>query len=79
MRSEANTIRVKLTGGTISYMTNKTNSTNTNSSGEQREAIVKKRYKAPSFRFESAFEVSALTCGKMSATEGACLHSRKAS
>jgi hypothetical protein len=79
MRSEANTIRVKLTGGTVRYMTNKTNTTNTDSSGEQREADVKKPYEAPSLRFESVFEVSALSCGKISATEGACHHSRKAS
>ena len=60
-------------------MTNKTNAENTDSSGEKCEAVVKKPYKAPSFRFESAFEVSALSCGKISATEGSCLHNRKAS
>jgi hypothetical protein len=39
----------------------------------------KKPYKSPSFRFESVFEVSALSCGKRFATEGTCVHSRKAS
>ena len=33
---------------------------------------AKKPYKAPSFRFESVFEVSALSCGKISHTEGNC-------
>ena len=39
----------------------------------------KKPYKSPSFRFESVFEVSALACGKRFATQGSCVHSRKAS
>ena len=39
----------------------------------------KKPYKEPSFRSESVFEVSALACGKVSGTQGSCLHSRKAS
>ena len=33
---------------------------------------AKKPYKAPSFRFESVFEVSALTCGKTAATQSDC-------
>jgi hypothetical protein len=33
---------------------------------------AKKPYKAPSFRFESVFEVSALSCGKVASTEGSC-------
>ena len=33
---------------------------------------AKKPYKAPSFRFESVFEVSALACGKIASTGGAC-------
>ncbi len=40
---------------------------------------AKKPYTTPSFRFESVFEVSALACGKMQATQGGCAHSRKAS
>jgi len=39
----------------------------------------KKPYKAPSFRFEPVFEVSALSCGKTFAGTGSCASSRKAS
>jgi len=39
----------------------------------------KKPYKAPSFRFETAFEVSALACGKLISLGGACKALRKAS
>jgi hypothetical protein len=39
----------------------------------------KKPYKAPSFRFEPVFEVSALACGKVFSTQASCSHSRKAS
>ena len=55
------------------------NVTNKDSSGEQHEAAVKKLYKAPSFRFDSVFEVTALSCGKISATQEACSKNRKAS
>ena len=54
-----------------------------NSSKDQaREATSaprKKPYKAPSFRFERVLEVSALACGKISATQASCVRSRKAS
>jgi hypothetical protein len=40
---------------------------------------AKKPYKAPSFRFQSVFEISALACGKMQTTQSSCAHSRKAS
>jgi hypothetical protein len=53
--------------------------TKKDSSGEQLEAAVKEPYKAPSFRFESVFEVTALSCGKISATQGDCNKNRKAS
>jgi hypothetical protein len=50
---------------------------------KEREAAAsspkKKQYKAPSFRFERVFEVSALACGKVFSTQGSCHHSRKAS
>jgi hypothetical protein len=50
---------------------------------KEREAVAstakKKPYKAPSFRFEPVFEVSALACGKVFASQGGCAHSRKAS
>ncbi len=32
----------------------------------------KKPYETPSFRFERVFEVSALSCGKVDTTQGAC-------
>jgi hypothetical protein len=35
------------------------------------DSKAKKPYKAPSFRFDSVFEVSALSCGKVS-TQGQC-------
>jgi len=42
-------------------------------------ATAKKPYTAPSFRYEPVFEISALACGKVQSTQGACRHSRKAS
>lgn len=39
---------------------------------EVADPTAKKPYKAPSFRFESVFEVSALSCGKINDTEGNC-------
>ena len=48
---------------------------NNPSEGKAREVTdptAKKPYKAPSFRFESVFEVSALSCGKINHTEGNC-------
>jgi hypothetical protein len=39
----------------------------------------KRPYKAPSFRFEIAFEVAALACGKTANVGGSCRVSRKAS
>jgi len=32
----------------------------------------KKPYQKPDFRFEKVFEVSALSCGKLSATQAQC-------
>jgi hypothetical protein len=56
---------------------------NDSTKDEQREAADsqnrKKPYTPPSFRFESVFEVSALACGKIFSSQGACFHSRKAS
>ena len=40
---------------------------------------AKKPYTAPSFRFESVFEISALSCGKVQTTQGSCAASKKAS
>ncbi len=39
----------------------------------------KKHYTVPSFEFETAFEVSALACGKVFSNETGCHFSRKAS
>ena len=65
-----------MTGGTVRDMENVTKK---DSASEPREAGVKKPYKAPSFRFEPVFEVAALACGKVFATQGGCRFSRKAS
>jgi hypothetical protein len=46
---------------------------------EEAASPTKKPYKAPSFRFEPVFEVSALACGKVFGTQGSCRSSRKAS
>lgn len=48
-------------------------------SGKKDSANGKKPYQPPSFRFESVFEISALSCGKIHATQSSCVHSRKAS
>jgi hypothetical protein len=45
----------------------------------EQAALTKKPYKPPSFRFEPVFEVAALACGKVFATQGGCHSSRKAS
>jgi len=39
----------------------------------------KKPYRAPAFRFEKVFEVSALTCGKVRGTQATCRTNRKVS
>ena len=57
-----------------------TDNTSSDKAREVAGLAAKKPYKAPSFRFESVFEVSALSCGKISPTEGNCTGlSRKAS
>jgi len=56
-----------------------TKMTNKDSSGKPREASGKKPYHAPAFRFERVFEVSALSCGKISATQASCRANRKVS
>jgi len=50
-------------------------------SDKPREAAApkKKPYKTPSFRFETAFEVSALACGKLISLGSSCKGLRKAS
>ena len=39
----------------------------------------KKPYKAPTLRFEDVFEVSALSCGKLSSTQSQCAVVQKTS
>lgn len=43
------------------------------------EVTAKKPYRPPELRFERAFEVMALVCGKVSHTQQSCRSSRKAS
>jgi hypothetical protein len=45
----------------------------------RQKVTAKKPYRKPEVRFESVFEVSALACGKVHATQGLCHFSRKAS
>jgi len=52
---------------------------NTSNEKTPEQAGAKKPYKTPSVRFESVFEVSALSCGKISASTGSCKVSMKAS
>jgi hypothetical protein len=44
-----------------------------------REPGSKKPYEAPAFRFERVFEVSALSCGKISSTQDTCTLNTKVS
>jgi hypothetical protein len=46
---------------------------------EKAPAPKKKPYTAPSFRYESVFEISALSCGKVQTTQQGCAGMRKAS
>lgn len=41
------------------------------------EPQEKKTYQKPSFRFERVFETTALSCGKVQATQQGCFRSRK--
>jgi hypothetical protein len=45
----------------------------------QPETIAKEPYRKPEFKFESVFEVSAVSCGKISATSQSCIQNRKLS
>ena len=46
---------------------------------EPPKELVKKPYRKPSFRFQVAFEVSALLCGKVNSTQDLCSLVRKVS
>lgn len=41
--------------------------------------VQKKPYQKPLFRFERVFETSALSCGKIHATQASCFRNRKVS
>lgn len=60
---------------------NRTNTTaETPSAGnEPRKTGAKKEYKAPAYRFEKVFEVTALACGKIGPTQASCRFNRKVS
>lgn len=45
----------------------------------QEEQTKKKPYVKPAFRYEQVFVTSALTCGKVSATQSSCRLNRKVS
>ena len=55
------------------------NSDNNSNEKIPEPAVGKKPYKAPSLRFESVFEVSALSCGKLTSTQSGCSFVQKAS
>ena len=46
---------------------------------EAPQKVVRKPYHKPAVRHEQVFETSALTCGKVNATQGSCHFSRKTS
>ena len=54
---------------------------NDNNSNEKTAAPVaaKKPYKTPTLRFEPVFEVSALSCGKLTVSQSGCNFVQKAS
>jgi hypothetical protein len=41
--------------------------------------VVRKPYRKPAVRHERVFETSALTCGKVSGTQGQCFFNKKTS
>ena len=45
----------------------------------ERQPTAKKLYRKPEFRFERVFETRALSCGKLSTTQGQCAHNLKSS
>lgn len=56
-----------------------TDKTNKESSDKLSKTAYRKPYLTPAFRWERAFEVSALSCGKVFTTQATCRASRKAS
>jgi len=56
-----------------------TNMADRETSEKPRKPSPKKPYQAPAFRFERVFEVSALSCGKVSSTQDSCTLNTKVS
>jgi hypothetical protein len=54
-------------------------SNNSSTETTPQPATGKKPYKTPTLRFESVFEVSALSCGKIQSTQSGCGFVQKAS
>jgi hypothetical protein len=54
----------------------KENAERADASGNPRQ---KKTYKKPTYRYEKVFVTSALSCGKVSATQSSCTMNRKVS
>jgi hypothetical protein len=52
---------------------------NDSSSDNSRTSVSKKPYEKPSFRFEQVFVTTALSCGKVSSTQQACIQRPSAS
>lgn len=52
---------------------------NDSSSDNLRSSAGKKPYEKPSFRFEQVFVTTALSCGKVTVTQGGCGLSTKSS
>ena len=46
---------------------------------ETAQKVARKPYQKPAVRHEQVFETSALTCGKVNPTQGACHFARKVS
>jgi hypothetical protein len=49
------------------------------SSDNSRTPVTRQPYEKPSFRYEKVFVTSALSCGKISATQSSCMGAQKAS
>jgi hypothetical protein len=63
----------------IEYQEGTLDTTNASNDKSREPLTGKKPYKAPSFRFQVAFEVSALVCGKIDPTQSTCTSNRKLS
>jgi hypothetical protein len=50
-----------------------------NDTSEPTQAMPKKPYEKPSFRYEQVFVTTALSCGKISSTQVSCSGNTKAS